>query len=116
MRTENGATVADVLPEGYELRALHEDDAPALAATYDRNREHTARWDPVRPEEFYTEAGQLASVRAKLAAAEAGQVDCWLLHHITDSGRDVVGHLNINNIIRGVPQSASIGYMSTRTT
>ena len=62
---------------------------------------------PLRPDEYFTEAGQRASVRAKLAAVELGQVDAWLLHH----GSDVVGHLSINNIIRGVLQSASIGYM-----
>jgi len=99
-----------VLPEGYDLRALREDDAPALAATYVRNREHLAPWDPVRPEEFYTEAGQLASVRAKLASIEEGRSDTWLLHH----GTEVVGQLNINNIIRGVLQSASIGYFVDR--
>ncbi len=99
-----------MFPEGYEVRPLCEDDAPALAATYVRNREHLARWDPVRSEEFYTEAGQLASVQAKLAAIAAGQVDTWLLHH----GADVVGQININNIIRGVLQSASIGYFVDR--
>lgn len=96
-----------VSSEGYELRPLCEDDAPALLATYLRNREHLARWEPLRSEEFFTEAGQVASVRGKLAAVEAGQVDAWLLHH----DAEVVGQININNIIRGVLQSASIGYM-----
>jgi [ribosomal protein S5]-alanine N-acetyltransferase len=56
-----------VLPEGFELRPLSLDDAPALAAAYDRNREHLGRWDPVRPPAFFTggtlgywvDAGQL---------------------------------------------------------
>ena len=100
-------TVANVFPEGYELRALSEDDVPAMAAAYTRNRDHMARWDPIRDDGFFTEAGQRDYVRSKLAAVEAGQADAWLLHH----GSDVVGHLNINNIIRGVLLSASIGYM-----
>lgn len=99
-----------MFPKGYEIRALGEDDSTALTATYVRNRDHLARWDPVRSEEFFTAAGQLASVRSKLAAIEAGQVDTWLLHH----GADVVAQLNINNIIRGVLQSASIGYFVDR--
>lgn len=96
-----------MLPEGYELRPLSEDDVPALTATYVRNREHLAPWEPARPEKHFTEEGQRSSVLVKLAMIEADQMDSWLLHH----GPDVVGHLNINNVIRGVLQSASIGYM-----
>jgi ribosomal-protein-alanine N-acetyltransferase len=94
------------LPAGYELRALTADDAPALARMYVRNRAHLAPWEPVRPEDFYTVAGQVESVTAKLAAVEAGQMETWLLHHDVD----VVGQVNVNNIIRAVLQSASIGY------
>jgi ribosomal-protein-alanine N-acetyltransferase len=95
-----------VLPEGYEIRPLCEDDAPALTATYVRNRDRLAPWEPVRPDAFFTEAGQLASVRSKLAATEAGEVDTWVLHRAAD----VVGQLTISNITRGVLQSANVGY------
>ena len=51
-----------MLPDGYSFRPLVLDDAPALAAAYVRNREHLGRWDPVRPESFFTAEGQAAHI------------------------------------------------------
>ena len=95
-----------MLPPGYDIRALTGDDAPALAAAYALNREHLAPWDPRRTEEFYTEAGQRKDANAKLEAARLGLVDPWLLWH----GEEVVGRVNLNNVVRGVFQNASVGY------
>jgi ribosomal-protein-alanine N-acetyltransferase len=95
-----------VLPDGYAIRPLSRDDGPALAAAYRRNREHLAPWDPVRPERFFTDDGQHADVAARLEAVERGQGASWVLRH----GDDVVGRVNLNNVVRGVLQSASVGY------
>jgi hypothetical protein len=38
----------------YELSALQAEDGPALAAAYERNREHLRPWDPVRPPAFFS--------------------------------------------------------------
>ena len=102
----SGRSLADVLPPGYELRRLAVDDAPALAAAYSRNRGHLAPWDPRRTEEFFSEAGQRKDTEAKLASAGLGLQDPWLLVH----GDAVVGRVNLNNIVRGVFQNASLGY------
>jgi ribosomal-protein-alanine N-acetyltransferase len=95
-----------VLPDGYQLRPLEADDAPALAAAYIRNREHLAPYDPVRDESFYTDEGMARVVEAQLRAIGLGQVDAWTLWH----DGQVVGRVNINNIVRGVLQSANVGY------
>ena len=76
-RTERYA--AGVLPAGYEIRALSQVDAPALAAAYRRNRDHLAPWEPTRDEAFYTDDGQAAAVEATLEAAAAGTQDAWLI-------------------------------------
>ncbi|SFC93412.1 ribosomal-protein-alanine N-acetyltransferase [Nocardioides terrae] len=98
-------TVVDLLP-GYNARPLSISDAAAIADAYARNREHLAPWEPTRRPEFFTEAVQRADAEAKLAAANAGQQDPWLIWH----DGEVVGRVNLTNIARGVFQNASLGY------
>lgn len=95
-----------VIPEEYAVQELTVDHAPALAAAHTRNREHLAPWDPVRPEGFYTPTGQVADVLARQAVVRQGLGVSWVLTH----GDDVVGRFNLNNIVRGVLQSCSVGY------
>jgi [ribosomal protein S5]-alanine N-acetyltransferase len=94
------------LPDGYELQELTETHAGALAAAYVRNRDHLAPWDPVRPAAFFTPAGQAADVVARLDVVRRGLGASWVLV----DGDEVVGRVNLNNIVRGVFQSSSVGY------
>lgn len=99
-----------MLAEGYEIRPLGEGDAVALASAYRRNREHLAPWGPVRPDGFYTDAGQAAEVERQLAARERGSqyvFGVW-------NGADLVGRISIDNVVRGVLQSANVGYWVDR--
>jgi ribosomal-protein-alanine N-acetyltransferase len=95
-----------VLPDGYRLRELTLDDAAGMADAYRRNRTHLAPWDPARDAAFYTEQGQLAVVAGQLAAIRSGHVAAWVIEH---DGR-LVGRVNLNNIVRGVLRSGSLGY------
>lgn len=95
-----------MLPPGYAIRPLCLDDAPALTAAATRNREHLRPWEPVRPEAFFTEAGQREVVAGRLRQVELGLFDCSLLWH----GPDVVGSANLQNIVRGAMQGADVGY------
>ena len=61
-----------MLPPGYSFRPLSVEDAPALAAAYDRNREHLGRWDPARPPIFYTAEGQRQDTEQRLVMQERG--------------------------------------------
>jgi len=96
-----------VLPDGYSFRPLVLEDASALAAAYARNREHLGRWDPVRPESFFTAEGQAAHISERLALEKQGLFANFTL--IGPSG-DVVGRANIQNIIRGTMQGGTLGY------
>ena len=95
-----------MIPEGYRLGELAAEDASALAAAYRRNREHLEPWEPDRDEHFYTDDGQASAVAGQLAAASSGLLAAWLLWR----GNEVVGRVNLNNIVMGVLRSASVGY------
>lgn len=95
-----------MIPEGYGIHELTADDAPALAAAYRRNREHLEPWEPTREESFFTDPGQAAAVAAQLTAVGNGLVVAWVLTH----DDEVVGRVNLNNLIMGVLRSASVGY------
>lgn len=95
-----------MLPEGYQIRPLQQDDGAAMAATYRRNREHLEPWDPVRPESFFTEEGQAAEVARQLEDREQDKRHTYVLWH----GPEIAGRIAINNVVRGVLQSATLGY------
>lgn len=92
--------------DGYEIRPLQEADAAAFATAYRDNREHLAPWDPVRPESFFTLEGQAAEIEKQLADLRRGKRHTYVLWH----GQVVAGRIAIDNIVRGVLQSATIGY------
>lgn len=95
-----------VLPDGYLIASLGLADASATAAAYRRNREHLAPWDPDRPESFYTDEGQAADVARQLEERDAGKRHSFMLWH----AEQVVGRVSIDNVVRGVLQSATVGY------
>ena len=89
------------------LRPLQRGDIPALARLVRANRTFLAASGPLRPEEYFTDEGQERAVLASLEAAEHGTAFPMV---IVDGSGSLVGTLNLNSIIRGAFQSASIGY------
>lgn len=99
-----------MLADGYVLKPLRLADAGALAAAYRRNREHLAPWDPARPEEYFTDEGHAVEVARQVEAEADDRRRAFLLWH----GEDVVGRVTVDNIIRGVLQSSTLGYWVDR--
>lgn len=88
-------------------RALDLDDVEALTALHVENRRFLAPWQPLRPDSYFTEAGQRDAVEAALAQQERGAaVPLVILHR----GGGVVGTVTLASIIRGAFQSCSVGY------
>lgn len=98
--------VAVPLSDDVLLRDVTLDDAAALADAYTRNREHLAPWEPARPDDFFTEVAQKRVVDLQLAQAAAGRGVFLVLA----SGTDIVGRLNLADVVRGAFQNGNIGY------
>jgi [ribosomal protein S5]-alanine N-acetyltransferase len=88
-------------------RLITPEDAPVLARLATVNRDFLAPWEPARAEAHFTEPGQRLAIQAVLAEHAHGRT---LPCVIVDEADHVVGRINLNNIVRGASQSASLGY------
>jgi [ribosomal protein S5]-alanine N-acetyltransferase len=87
-------------------RLVSADDAEPLARLLAENRDYLAPWSPLQDDAYFTAAGQREVIARQLAAYERGAMLPLL---ILDGGK-VAGSLNLNSIIRGAFQNASVGY------
>jgi ribosomal-protein-alanine N-acetyltransferase len=88
-------------------RLITPEDAPVLAELLRANRGFLAPWEPVRSENYFTVAGQRAVAGHALARYEQGLT---VPRVILDEVGQVAGRVNLNDIVRGAFQSASVGY------
>lgn len=89
------------------IRLVQPSDADVLTRLVVENRTFLAPWEPVRGEEYFTLAGQRDGIEEALVRHAAGLVVPYV---ILDDSRAVVGRINLNNVVRGAFQSASVGY------
>lgn len=90
-------------------RLISIDDAPALTRLLEENRDFLAPWEPVRDDDYFTLAGQRKTIEAALERyAEGAALPCVIL---APDEAQVVGRINLNTIVRGPFQSASVGYL-----
>jgi [ribosomal protein S5]-alanine N-acetyltransferase len=88
-------------------RLITVDDAPALTELIRANRAFLAPWEPLRGEDYFTEAGQRADIERALERHDHGNaLPCVIVDH---TGA-VVGRITLNGIVRGAFQSCSVGY------
>ncbi len=83
------------------------DDAAQLASLVRANRRFLEPWEPARGDDYFTAAGQHYLLAQHLEAYRRGAMVPLVI--IDDDGQPV-GRININGIIRGAAQSATVGY------
>ncbi|MEU6088698.1 GNAT family protein [Streptomyces sp. NPDC047085] len=89
------------------MRRLTRGDAPALAAAYTENRKHLEPWEPVRPESFFTAAGQADRIEGLLRQCADGTAVPWVFEA---QGDQIVGAITLSGITRGPFCSSYLGY------
>lgn len=82
-------------------------DAKPLALLLAENRDYLAPWSPLQDDAYFTEEGQREVIARQLVAYERGAM---LPQLIVDGDGELAGSINLNNIIRGAFQNASVGY------
>ncbi|MDW5330228.1 GNAT family protein [Plantactinospora sp. KLBMP9567] len=88
------------------IRPAGVDDAVELAEAYLANRSFLAPWEPVRPESFFTSAGQRARLEQATADREiGGGYGC-----VIEYDGQICGTITLSSILRGPAQSANLGY------
>ncbi|KHD74193.1 GNAT family N-acetyltransferase [Actinoplanes utahensis] len=94
------------LPYGVRLRPVEEDDAPALAATLLRNRDHLLPFEGHRPDSFWTADGQRDRLRMLLGAQADGKMAGGMLAR----DGEIVGYISLNMLTPAPVCGANLGY------
>ncbi|WP_437756622.1 GNAT family N-acetyltransferase [Sorangium sp. So ce1389] len=77
---------------------------------FERNREHLARWDPPRPEGFYTEAFWRERLQRDRDDLDGDRALRLAIQWRDAPGGEVIGVCNFNQFVRGAFQAATLGY------
>ncbi len=88
------------------IRRLRRDDAAALCSLRNANRDFLEPWQPVRPDRFFTRAGQRSWIAGLLAGARSGTTEPQVI--LSDGVP--IGQLTLSNIVRANFYSCNVGY------
>lgn len=84
-------------------------DAGAIARYLRENREHLARWEPIRPELYFTERFWRARLPDDVRDYQLDRA-LRLFLFPKDAGGEVAGVANFTNLMRGPFQACYLGY------
>lgn len=91
---------------GVTVRLLRTEDAAGLTRVLRANREFLRPYEPLRDEAYFTVEAQYRIIEDALLYHSGGvHLPCVVL-----LDGELVGRINVNNIVRGALQSGDIGY------
>jgi len=100
--------IPELSTDRLNLKVLQAEDATKVVAYYLRNQEFLADWEPVRSAEFFTEEFQKKQLAKDFELMHKGRMmRLWIFKK---GNNRVIGCISLNNIIRGIFQSAHLGY------
>jgi ribosomal-protein-alanine N-acetyltransferase len=91
------------------IRPLAAQDVDEMARVVAANRDHTAPWDPIRGEAYYTRAGQAEMLRRDLDAWDGGTSYAFAVLDREDRDR-IIGRIALGNVVYGAWRNATVGY------
>jgi [ribosomal protein S5]-alanine N-acetyltransferase len=91
------------------LRFATIEDAPVFLTFYNEVRTFAAEFEPARSAEFYTLAGQRNNLENALS--QMVQDKAYPFCICLNSTGEIVGRINLNNVVRGFFQSCNVGYI-----
>ena len=94
-------------PTLVSVRPAEPPDATQLADLLSRNRDYFRSGEPKRRDTYYTPEAQRRIIEQAVEARRAGNA---LMFVIEEEGQ-LAGRINLNSLIRGAFQSASVGYV-----
>ncbi|WP_233245769.1 GNAT family N-acetyltransferase [Marinicauda salina] len=97
-----------LMGEGVRLRHPSLDDYEAWAKLRSASRAHTEKWEPAWADDELTRAAFKRRLRRYHADIESGQGYPFFVFRAADDV--MLGACNLNNVRRGVLQSADLGY------
>lgn len=92
------------------IRLVEPGDADVLAAHRARDAGAFARWEPERPPDFATPAGQRSRIEGMLVRHGNGEI--W--PGVVVAGDAVIGQITVQDILRRAWQKAELGYWIAR--
>jgi ribosomal-protein-alanine N-acetyltransferase len=95
--------------ERTSIRPLAAHDVDEMAGVVTANRDHTAPWDPIRGEAYYTRAGQAEMLRRDLDAWDAGTSYAFAILD-RGAGDRIIGRIALGNVVYGAWRNATVGY------
>lgn len=91
------------------LKTLNEADIPGILEFYHRNGKFLKPWIPEYEKNYYTYEYQLRKLEYEKNLRESGSEYRYNIFKKDDPER-VIGNIAVSNIIRGILQSAFLGY------